>query len=118
MKTLKPSLAYLKTGLPLLKHKPQQVVERVRGDSAKALKKRCLARAGWLCECEECRAPGALPLKLTWATCEMDHRVPLFEGGDNSIGNLRALHIDCHKRITAAQAQERALLQRVWSDEL
>lgn len=34
------------------------------------------------------------------ATYEIDHIKPLYEGGDNSIRNLQALHAACHSRKT------------------
>lgn len=113
MKLLKSSLAGLSSSLPLIKHMaPTQVVERLRGSGLQALKKRVLARCGSLCECPACQA--GYPIKLTWATCELDHMVPLYQGGTNAIANMRALHVDCHRRITDQQAAERATLRRSW----
>lgn len=117
MKLLKPTLGYLRTGLPVLQHAPLQLVKRVTGDSARALKRRALARQGYLCTCEECTASG-LPMALTWDNSELDHHLPLHLGGDNSIDNLRALHVQCHRRVTAQQAKERAASRSTWSDVL
>jgi hypothetical protein len=115
LRMLKPSTPYLRGGLPLLQHAaPGQVVKRVDGDSMRALKKRALARSGWYCECDLCQAGYAM--KLTWKTCELDHHIPLYQGGTNAIANMRALHVACHKRITAQQAAERAATGYVWSD--
>lgn len=38
---------------------------------------------------------------------EVDHRTPLWAGGDNALSNLWLLCIDCHKRKTAAEAGQR-----------
>lgn len=106
----------LRSGLPMLNHKGVEgaPVERLRGDAHQRAKKRLLARSGARCECPECQA--GFPLKLTWSTCEMDHVVPLFEGGSNDFSNLRILHIDCHKRITAGQQE--AMRGRTWADKV
>jgi 5-methylcytosine-specific restriction endonuclease McrA len=38
---------------------------------------------------------------------EVDHKQPLWAGGNNDIENLWLLCIDCHKRKTAAEASQR-----------
>lgn len=40
--------------------------------------------------------------------CELDHTVPLIEGGAHDWHNLRLLCMDCHKAETAALARRRA----------
>ena len=45
--------------------------------------------------CEECLKNGAYT-----PTAEVHHILPIAEGGDNSEGNLRALCLSCHRRIT------------------
>jgi hypothetical protein len=44
-----------------------------------------------------------------WPTSnlEIDHRVPLWAGGDNDESNLWLLCVDCHKRKTAQEASQR-----------
>ncbi|KWT73968.1 MULTISPECIES: HNH endonuclease signature motif containing protein [unclassified Variovorax] len=84
---------------------PAQVEQRIRGKALQYLRRRVLERDGYLCQCPLCQA--GQPLKLTSATAEVDHIVPLYQGGTNQMTNLRALHIDCHARITAEQAQAR-----------
>jgi len=117
LRLLKPTMPGLRSSLPMLQHQaPAQIVERLRGKGLLLMRKRLLARSGSLCECPDCKA--GYPLKLTWATMEADHVVPLYQGGDNSITNFRALHTTCHARITAQQAEERRLTGRVWSDDL
>jgi 5-methylcytosine-specific restriction protein A len=39
---------------------------------------------------------------------EMDHKVPLAEGGTNALDNLRTLCIPCHRKVTAELAGRRA----------
>lgn len=40
---------------------------------------------------------------------DMDHRLPLWEGGTNAISNLRTLCIPCHREATRVGAKRRAL---------
>ncbi len=40
---------------------------------------------------------------------EMDHKVPLVEGGLNEMENLRTLCVPCHKKETAALRQRLAI---------
>lgn len=109
LRLLKPSLGYQRSGLRLLEHQaPEQVVDRLRGEGLRLMRKRLLARCGALCECEQCQA--GYPMKLTWATFEADHILPLHLGGTNSISNFRALHVDCHARVTAEQRSIRAAM--------
>ena len=116
MKLLKPSLATLSgASLPTLKHSsPEQIVQRVSGNTMRALKKRALARSGWQCECDVCQA--GYPIKLTWQRTELDHIVPVHRGGTNAIGNLRAVDIDCHARITAQQ-RARGSADQGWTED-
>lgn len=44
--------------------------------------------------------------------CELDHTVPLVEGGKHDWPNLRLLCLPCHKAETAALAARRARLRR------
>lgn len=118
MKLLRSNLQGLPRVLPMLKHDaPDQVVARPNGSTLAAIRRRVLARSGQRCECDECSASG-YPLALTWDTFEADHITPLYLGGTNALSNFRALHIDCHARITAAQAAARAQAQRTWTDRV
>ena len=56
------------------------------------LKKEVGARAGW--RCERCG-------QTVNANFEVDHIIPLFNAGDNSIDNLQLLCPDCHRTKTA-----------------
>lgn len=116
MKLLKPGLPMLRSGMAMLKHTDAHgaPVERLRGSSLDAVRKRLLARSGSLCECPMCAA--GYPLKLTWKTSEVDHIVPLFDGGTNAFSNLRILHKDCHKAITLGQQE--AMRGRTWADKV
>ena len=106
MKLLRHGMPMLRASLPLLQHQaPEQVEQRIRGGAGQRLRRRVLVRDGYLCQCPTCQA--TTPKKLTWVTFEVDHILPLWQGGSNDMGNLRALHRDCHKQLSALQAQER-----------
>ncbi len=45
---------------------------------------------------------------------ELDHRIPLSEGGSNDHDNLWLLCIDCHKRKTSAERSAR--LKRIFAE--
>ena len=60
-------------------------------------KKRVAAAGGWKCKCG-CGRP------LTY-DFHIDHIRPLWQGGDNSESNLRALNPGCHLHITSLQNQ-------------
>jgi len=63
-----------------------------------------LRRDGYLCQCESCQAVGRLPLLAD----EVDHIVPVAEGGTDDLSNLRAINKDCHKVKTQAEARRGA----------
>lgn len=114
MKLLRPTMPMLRTSMRMIDHGRADSlnVVRLRGEALMAMRKRIFARCGQRCECEMCQA--TIPLKLTWNTFELDHIVALFEGGTNQMSNLRALHIDCHKRVT--QEQQSRIAGRTWAD--
>lgn len=60
-----------------------------------------LKRDGYLCQCEECQDGKRLPRVAD----EVDHIVPLSQGGTDDPGNLRAINHDCHKPKTAREAR-------------
>ena len=62
---------------------------------------RILARAGGLCECDECKALGRVHLAT-----EVDHRVPKAQGGTDDEKNLRAINVDCHKAKTLRERRK------------
>lgn len=77
--------------------------ERVRGRALQTIRARILRRAHGLCECEECTTSGRPKL-----AAEVDHRIPLWEGGADDDSNRQALSTECHARKTAAEAARRA----------
>ena len=54
----------------------------------------------------EIRKRGFKPRKSLW---ELDHRVPLIDGGSHGDENLQTLCTPCHTRKTAREARERAI---------
>ena len=72
-------------------------VSRTRRPYLSAVTKKAVAAAQkW-----KCNACG----RLLDGSFEIDHRVPLSHGGDNSIENLQALHRLCHMAKSATDAQ-------------
>jgi 5-methylcytosine-specific restriction protein A len=59
-----------------------------------------LKRDGYLCQCESCQADDNVPLLAD----EVDHIVPIAEGGTDDMSNLQAQNRHCHKRKTKAEA--------------
>lgn len=55
------------------------------------------------------RALGYVPRRSLW---ELDHVVPLIDGGGHELANLQTLCTPCHKRKTAAEARQRAERER------
>jgi 5-methylcytosine-specific restriction endonuclease McrA len=51
------------------------------------------------------RALGFHPRRSLW---ELDHVVPLIEGGDHGGSNLQTLCVPCHRRKSAVEARSRA----------
>ncbi|MAJ59069.1 MAG: hypothetical protein CBC48_03205 [bacterium TMED88] len=51
------------------------------------------------------REKGFVPRRSLW---EVDHIVPLVDGGSHEMSNLQSLCTPCHKRKTAAEATARA----------
>lgn len=58
-----------------------------------------LKRDGYLCRCDDCTRDGLLLLAH-----EVDHIVPLAQGGTDDENNLRAINRRCHQRKTAREA--------------
>ena len=59
---------------------------------------RILARDGYRCQCEECKAGGL----ITPAT-DVDHRIARSDGGSEDDDNPQAMGRECHKRKTSAE---------------
>jgi 5-methylcytosine-specific restriction protein A len=108
LRLLKPTVPYLRTSLvQSLPVRDEPRVKRLRGSALQSMRHRVLVRSGFRCECEQCRTGFAKA--ITMQTFELDHIHRVDQGGSNAIGNLRALHVDCHARITARQNTEKAL---------
>ena len=66
------------------------------------IRRRILLRDKGLCQCVQCRDAG----RTTLAT-EVDHIVPLWQGGSDDESNLQAINHECHKRKSAIEAAQR-----------
>ena len=91
--TLKPRVQTL--GRPL----QAVVVERMRGRANQARRERVLSADPL---CVHCKRNGL----ITLAT-EVDHVVPLWEGGSEDDANCAGLCRECHKAKSAAEAARR-----------
>jgi 5-methylcytosine-specific restriction protein A len=81
--------------------------QRITGYTLQQIRKRVLTRAQGMCECLECRRPGAVPLPAE----VVDHVIPLWEGGvedRHNDDNRQALSIPCHEKKSAEEAKRRA----------
>lgn len=56
------------------------------------------------------RELGFVPHRSLW---ELDHRIPLIDGGSHELSNLQTLCTPCHRRKTAREASERRSRRRV-----
>lgn len=65
------------------------------GKGWKKIRARILKRDRYLCRCDDCKLTGK-PRPAT----EVDHIVPVEQGGTNADTNLQAINGDCHKRKT------------------
>jgi 5-methylcytosine-specific restriction protein A len=94
---LKPQVAMLRTT-----QVKTLVTERMRGSTWMKTRHRILMRDNGLCRCEECKASGRILVAH-----EVDHVIPLHEGGADADHNLAAINSECHKRKSAAEASRR-----------
>jgi 5-methylcytosine-specific restriction protein A len=94
----------LKPGITMLRTSTVRTltVERTRGGKWMRTRERILRAANGLCQCDECKALPAPRLAH-----EVDHTVPLVDGGADADHNLQALNSDCHAMKTAAEAARR-----------
>ena len=109
LRLLKPSLDFARSSLPVLQHEAheEERTPRLRGKGLQLMRRRLLARSGGRCECPDCM--DGWRKAITWETFEVDHIERVADGGSNSITNLRAVHVDCHARLTARQSGELAM---------
>jgi 5-methylcytosine-specific restriction protein A len=63
---------------------------------------RVLIRDAGVCRCDRCKASGELRIAH-----QVDHRIPLWEGGTDDDGNLQAINADCHRLKSADEAKRR-----------
>lgn len=99
-------LAYTKSGY-CDRHAHEAVKEWVKapGESGRGgrpwrrLRDQVLRRDGYLCQCENCKLR---PMPLV--AHEVDHIVPLADGGTDDPGNLRGINRDCHKIKSKSEA--------------
>ena len=75
--------------------------QRIRGDTWMAIRRAVMLRDGYQCQC----------CGIVRLDNEVDHRIPLEQGGSNELDNLQALcggPTGCHTRKTKAEAAARA----------
>lgn len=87
-----------------LGYEPVPEAERRNGDTRRPIGFRLVYEFGW----HYVRAAR----RTTERLCELDHVVPLVEGGEHEWSNLRLLCVDCHKGETAALAARLAERRR------
>lgn len=100
LRTLKPTLRTMATGMRAVEHSRPDATPRERG------RRWMRRRARWLAEhplCERCEER-----ERVTAAEEVDHRIPLWAGGADDESNFSSLCRDCHAAKTAAEAAERS----------
>ncbi|MBC7201924.1 MAG: HNH endonuclease [Pusillimonas sp.] len=60
-------------------------------------RERILKRDGYMCQCPECKG-------IKRIAHEVDHVLPISQGGTDDDSNLQAINRDCHKAKTQAEA--------------
>ena len=98
MKTLKPRLATLRTSTVRVLDTKAGATERIRGRTWMTIRQKVLA-AG-LFACVDCGR--------VHVSNEVDHQIPLEQGGSNDLSNLVVRCVECHKAKTATEATNRA----------
>lgn len=63
------------------------------------VREQVLERDSYVCQCDECKR-----LERVRPAHEVDHRVPLAQGGTDSLDNLVAINHDCHRVKTLRDA--------------
>ncbi len=101
LQTLKPKLKTLNTNKLRVLEAKAGATPRIRGDTWMATRRRILLRDKFACQsCGIVRMDN-----------EVDHRIPLEQGGSNDDGNLQTLcggPDGCHTKKTADEAKQRA----------
>ncbi|MFO0448249.1 MAG: HNH endonuclease signature motif containing protein [Pseudomonadota bacterium] len=100
MRTLKPRVA----PLDLRRVQPLTIRDQRNLSSAawQRTRLRILREANGTCQCQECKSTGRLR-----PAHEVDHIVPVWEGGGEDDANLQAINRQCHKAKTADEAKRR-----------
>lgn len=98
-------LQRLNTALPVLNHLKVPVLEtkagatkRLRGDAWMKVRHRVLLAGN--CTCVDCG--------YVSRSNEIDHQIPLEQGGTDDESNLRIRCIECHKAKTSSENRARA----------
>lgn len=92
-KTLQPRLAVLNTNRVKLLDTKAGATVRLRGDTWMKIRREVLIEGGFACvDCGQVSMSN-----------EIDHQVPLEQGGSNDKSNLRIRCIPCHARKTATE---------------
>jgi 5-methylcytosine-specific restriction protein A len=73
--------------------------ERGYGTAWEKLRLQVLQRDCHICQCPDCLGG----VKRLRPASEVDHVVPKAQGGRDELTNLRAVHPECHRRLTLAQ---------------
>lgn len=71
----------------------------ISGRPWRRLRDQILRRDNYLCQCEECRRTGAVR-----EAHEVDHILPLSQGGSDAPSNLRSINRDCHRAKTQRES--------------
>lgn len=108
MSTNRPRLQMLKPqvqSLPPRLTTPGTVASttRIRGRARQVIRERILTRDWGICRCLDCRRTGALQL-----ADEVEHRLPLWAGGQEEDANRYAIAKDCHRAKSACETRMRA----------
>lgn len=101
LKMLKPRLQAGRTSAVKVLDTKAGSTQRIRGDTWMAIRRAVMLRDGY-----QCQGCGIVRLDN-----EVDHRIPLEQGGSNEMDNLQTLcggPAGCHTRKTKAEATARA----------
>jgi len=71
----------------------------ITGRPWRRLRQQVLERDNYLCQCSDCKTLGKVA-----AADEVDHIVPVSQGGKNDMENLQAINKNCHKKKTNTES--------------
>lgn len=98
LQTLKPRVQTLKASRVQTLDVKAGATKRIAGYTWMKIRQAVMARDRW--RCQSCGRVGT--------DHEVDHVVPLEQGGSNDMSNLSLLCVECHKAKTASEATRRA----------